>query len=228
MHRKSLSDYSSISLQITTTEVDMCDPTKLYTIMQTAEKLQMNPEVVRRWLRAGKLAGVKVGSEWRIPETTFMSWFKLPGNQPAAGRDKREAPVYNGPKMCIKTPKWLEFSGLPALLNNTIGPHAWPVFKKIVELDWELGPREDYIVKIEWENFCERLGYPGEQVMRTLKALKEHNYIEIPEDDSPPKEIRIITPIHTPKRILDLKFKEGGIRGAPEIVFENECLRRYC
>ncbi len=40
----------------------------LLTIDQAAEYLQINPQVVRRWLREKKLPGFKVGRVWRIDE----------------------------------------------------------------------------------------------------------------------------------------------------------------
>jgi excisionase family DNA binding protein len=43
---------------------------------QVAEKLQMNPGVVRRMLAAGKLPGRRVGRIWRVPSDElrkFMS-----------------------------------------------------------------------------------------------------------------------------------------------------------
>ncbi len=40
----------------------------LLTVDQAAEYLQVNPQVVRRWLREKKLPGFKVGHDWRIDE----------------------------------------------------------------------------------------------------------------------------------------------------------------
>lgn len=37
------------------------------TVGEVAETLHSHPEVVRRWLRAGRLAGIKVGRGWRVP-----------------------------------------------------------------------------------------------------------------------------------------------------------------
>ncbi len=37
-------------------------------VLLAAAYLQMNPQVVRRWLRGKKLPGFKVGREWRIDE----------------------------------------------------------------------------------------------------------------------------------------------------------------
>jgi excisionase family DNA binding protein len=51
-------------------EADMTDERYL-TVPEAAERLRMNPEVVRRWLRTGRLAGVRLGGTklgWRVPE----------------------------------------------------------------------------------------------------------------------------------------------------------------
>lgn len=39
---------------------------ELMTVEQVAEYLQMNPQVVRRWLNEKRLPGIKIGKEWRI------------------------------------------------------------------------------------------------------------------------------------------------------------------
>jgi excisionase family DNA binding protein len=42
------------------------------TVEQVAERLALSEETVRRWLRSGKLKGVRIGerrSGWRVPET---------------------------------------------------------------------------------------------------------------------------------------------------------------
>ena len=40
----------------------------ILTLKQASDKLQITPEVVRRWLRNGKLIGFKAGKLWRIKE----------------------------------------------------------------------------------------------------------------------------------------------------------------
>ena len=43
---------------------------RLYTVREVAERLRVNPETVRVWLRSGKLRGVLIGgrkSGYRIP-----------------------------------------------------------------------------------------------------------------------------------------------------------------
>ncbi len=43
---------------------------RLLTVAEVADRLRLNPETVRRWLRHGKLAGISLGSDrggWRVP-----------------------------------------------------------------------------------------------------------------------------------------------------------------
>ena len=45
---------------------------RLLTVKQVAERLQLNPETIRRWVRGKKLEGVSLGSDragFRIPES---------------------------------------------------------------------------------------------------------------------------------------------------------------
>ncbi|MHB0912796.1 MAG: helix-turn-helix domain-containing protein [Armatimonadota bacterium] len=47
---------------------------RILTVEQTAEKLQMSEDVVREYLRAGKLPGRKIGKSWRVVESDLESW----------------------------------------------------------------------------------------------------------------------------------------------------------
>jgi excisionase family DNA binding protein len=49
----------------------MPDTERLLTVTEAAERLRLNPETIRRWLRDGRLSGVWLGSDkagWRISE----------------------------------------------------------------------------------------------------------------------------------------------------------------
>ena len=48
--------------------------TRILTVPQAAEKLQMNPSIVRDYLRLGKLPGRKVGKAWRVLESDLEQW----------------------------------------------------------------------------------------------------------------------------------------------------------
>lgn len=49
---------------------------ELITVSQVAEYLRIHPEVIRRWLREGKLQGHKVGGVWRIDKQAIDSMLK--------------------------------------------------------------------------------------------------------------------------------------------------------
>jgi excisionase family DNA binding protein len=42
---------------------------KLYTAPETAEILQLKTDTIRRYIRSGKLKGVKVGKAWLVAES---------------------------------------------------------------------------------------------------------------------------------------------------------------
>lgn len=44
---------------------------ELMSVEETASYLKIHPEVVRRWLREGKLKGIKVGGVWRIDKNVL-------------------------------------------------------------------------------------------------------------------------------------------------------------
>ena len=44
----------------------------LLTVEQAAERLQVHPVTVRRYLRSGSLRGIKRGNLWRVPESALL------------------------------------------------------------------------------------------------------------------------------------------------------------
>lgn len=47
---------------------------RILTVPQAAEKLQLTSDVVREYLRQGKLPGRKVGKAWRVLESDLEGW----------------------------------------------------------------------------------------------------------------------------------------------------------
>jgi excisionase family DNA binding protein len=47
-----------------------------FTVEETAEKLKVDPETVRRWLQDDKLKGIKMGKAWRIRESALIEFMK--------------------------------------------------------------------------------------------------------------------------------------------------------
>lgn len=48
----------------------------IYTIFEVSEYLKMVPEVIRRYIRAGKLKAVKFGKEYRVKETDLKEFIE--------------------------------------------------------------------------------------------------------------------------------------------------------
>ncbi len=44
---------------------------KMYSTEQAAELLEISPLTLTKWLRVGKIRGVKLGRVWRIPESAL-------------------------------------------------------------------------------------------------------------------------------------------------------------
>lgn len=49
---------------------------RILTIEQASEVLQMNPQVVREYLRKGKLPGSKIGRHWRLIEEDLQAYMR--------------------------------------------------------------------------------------------------------------------------------------------------------
>jgi excisionase family DNA binding protein len=50
-------------------------PEEIYTIEEAAARLSITPDALRRWLRAGKIRGSKIGGRiWRIRESDIQEF----------------------------------------------------------------------------------------------------------------------------------------------------------
>ena len=49
---------------------------KVYTVRESAEILKTSRQQIRRMIRGGELAAVKVGREWRIPEENLKEFLE--------------------------------------------------------------------------------------------------------------------------------------------------------
>jgi excisionase family DNA binding protein len=197
----------------------MSDQSRLLTLKEVSKILNLNTEVLRRWLRNKKIPGVKVGSDWRVREEDLNAFLNQGNGKDSTGNEQPPA------KMCFRFPKWLEYSGLPMLLNEKIGPQGWPVFKKLIELDFEMGKPKDRLIEFALEDLSERVGYTTKLVQKTLEELAKLGYVE---QKTAKKKlfVKIVTPVKTPRLVLDISFEKGGVKGAPTKALENNCLRR--
>lgn len=200
----------------------MTETQKLLNLKEVSQLLKINTEVLRRWLRSGKLPGVKVGSDWRVNQADLQPFLNPGGKQTEPTGKSSDNPQ----KMCFRFPKWLEFSGMPKLFNQKFGPDAWPVFKKLIELDFELGKPADRQIAYNRPEIAERVGYDEKRVGQIIETLAAAGYITLTGSGSA-SFFTIVTPIKTPRLILDIPYEQGGIKGAPGQALNNSCLRRF-
>ena len=201
----------------------MFEQEQLLNLKEVSALLKINTEVLRRWLRSGKLAGLKVGSDWRVK---YSDLEPLLSSSNENAKIIRKKSMNSLKKMSNASPKWLEYSGLPRLLNDKHGPETWPIFKKLLELDFDAGRPADRLVPFDSYNIAEITGYDVDFVLNIMKALASDGYITIVKKGDI-NYFSIVTPIRTPKLILDIAYDHGGINGAPSPALSNPCLRRY-
>lgn len=199
----------------------MSDSQKLLNLKEVSQILKINTEVLRRWLRGGRLPGVKVGSDWRVNPADLQPFLNPSGSERNSGKNNE-----NQQKMCFRFPKWLEFSGLPRLLNSKFGAETWPVFKKLIELDFELGKPADRVIPLDITEIAERTGYDIARIEKSIADLAGAGYL-VMSSQAATRYFAIATPIKTPKLILDIPYEKGGVKGAPGTALNNACLRRF-
>ncbi len=201
----------------------MLEQEQLLNLKEVSALLKINTEVLRRWLRSGKLAGLKIGSDWRI-KYSDLEPLLASSNQNAKIVSKKT--MNSLKKMSNASPKWLEYSGLPRLLNDKHGPETWPIFKKLLELDFDAGRPANRLVAFDYNLLSEITGYDIDFVENIMNLLSKDGYITISKDGEK-NYFSIVSPIRTPKLILDIEYANGGINGAPSPALNNPCLRRY-
>ena len=55
------------------------DTDRLLTVEEIASRLNLTTETIRRWLRSGRLRGIRIGARragWRIPERDFDRYLR--------------------------------------------------------------------------------------------------------------------------------------------------------
>lgn len=61
---------------------------KVLTPEQVAERLQVVPKTIYRWLNDGRLEGIKLGRLWRVREDDLEAFLQAASNQ--ARKEKRK------------------------------------------------------------------------------------------------------------------------------------------
>lgn len=61
---------------------------ELYTVDDAAQRLELHPRTIRRYIKEGKLPARKIGKEWRITGTALA---RFAGLEPSGGEGERAA-----------------------------------------------------------------------------------------------------------------------------------------
>ena len=48
----------------------------LYTVREIADTLRIHPRTAYRLIQEGKIRGIKVGSQWRVPESSLLEYIE--------------------------------------------------------------------------------------------------------------------------------------------------------
>ncbi len=48
----------------------------LYTVREIADTLRVHPRTAYRLIKEGRIRGIKVGSQWRVPESSLLDYIE--------------------------------------------------------------------------------------------------------------------------------------------------------
>jgi hypothetical protein len=121
------------------------------------------------------------------------------------------------PFLYNQTPRWLDYSGLPQKLSENISKQAWPLLKRLMELD-SIANQEPDVFQEPLEKIIISTGLSLEEIRDTLLALKEQGYIEcyLPDTEQELAFFKVVTPMQTPISPLEIPMEEGGFQGSIE------------
>lgn len=194
---------------------------KLLSIREAAGILGMNEEVIRRWLREGRLGGVKVGHLWRIPADALAALTH--GRRP--GGEEEEDDEFPS---CVCFPRWLEYSGLPGLVTARHGPAAWNALRSTIELDCQHNETPGQRVRESLEALVLKTGLDTKTLRKALAALARDGYLEALFDRAGAHvDLTLATPIKTPISVFEVDYKYGGLKNASTEYGDRSCVLRY-
>lgn len=101
----------------------------------------------------------------------------------------------------IAFPLWIERSGLPAHMNAACkSPHAWAVFRKIVELDIARNPDAPGTVEIGIAALGDLVGLDAAKTRQALVKLRKSGALRsfLPDNDEEEALFQPIAPMPTP------------------------------
>lgn len=198
----------------------------LFTVEETAARLQMNPEVVRRKLRAGLIFGIKLTPKmWKIPESSITDYINHADN---LSKHACVAEVKTS-ENCSRFPRWIEYSGLPGYLSGKYGVATWLVMKKIIELDCLENETAGVFFDLRIDELREITGVTRQTLHKVLLILKKEEYIDFMtiKGKNSITKFKILTPLKTPRSIYEIPAEHGGVKGRLKTEVIGTCITRF-
>jgi len=198
----------------------------LFTVEETAARLQMNAEVLRRKLRSGLIFGIKLTPKmWKIPESSVIDYINHADN---LSKHSAVAKTKNS-ENCSRFPRWIEYSGLPGYLNQKYGIATWLVMKKIIELDCLENETAGIFFEFAIDELREITGLTRQTLHKVLLILKKEKYIDFQtiKGKNSVTKFKILTPLHTPKTIKEIPAEHGGVKGRLKTEVIGTCITRF-
>jgi len=122
----------------------------------------------------------------------------------------------------IAFPLWLERSGLPAHLNDVCkSPHAWAVFRKIVELDIARNPDAPGTVEIGIAALGALVGLDAARTRQALTKMRKSGALRsfLPDNDEEEALFQPIAPMPTPVSCDALRASDRDLANATDAAF---------
>lgn len=65
----------------------------LYTVREIADTLRIHPRTAYRLIQEGRIRGIKVGSQWRVPESSLLEYIESGLTAPRKkGKEAKKGP----------------------------------------------------------------------------------------------------------------------------------------
>jgi poly-D-alanine transfer protein DltD len=97
----------------------------------------------------------------------------------------------------VRSPRWLEVSGLPQQLCREHGPAAWVVFKKICEIECEANLSPDWF-SVRLDDLCAWTGLKKKELRQIVTQLQEDDLVDDQELEDGWR-LRVRTPLAVPE-----------------------------
>ena len=94
---------------------------RLLTVPEVAERLRVNPESVRRWIRQRKIRGVRLGGPrtgWRVLESEVEAFIRRASEPPAKETDSRRPARSGATRARAAHSKRVQEAGMAILVGS--------------------------------------------------------------------------------------------------------------